>query len=722
MTSLEQLVKRIMPQPALDRQRPVLNPRALVAAACLVLLFLFFVYDLTPRQLSLQVGHVAEQGVKAPRELVDRVATEALRAAAAAEVKEVYESDPRVAEEVEREIRSAFDYLHQLHGEAAYTGQEKADLFVSRYPKIGVEQVAAILSVSTEQLGAARLVALDLASRAMKTGIKAETLELQRGQLPAQVALADVAEAARPAVITLVSESLRPNLVFNAAETSRRRQAAAEAVEPVRILQGQYIIKDGEIVSEQHILLLQELGMLRTGLDARVTLAAALIALGTVLYHGVYLYYFRPSVFQDTRSLLILSMVYLGILFISGGVKEFSGYLAPVAAGTMLLAAMLDAHVALISGMALSLSVGLMVGGEFRVLAVAAIGGVAGVYAVSRLSNRYALMRAGFVVAAANVAGLLTMSLIFGAPFNRIDVWRDHLWGLLNGVTSTILTIGSLPFFESLFKIITPIKLIELANPNQPLLNRLLVEAPGTYHHSVIVGNMAEAAAEAVGGDSLLARVGAYYHDVGKCKRPYFFIENQIGMQENPHDRIAPGLSTLIVTAHVKDGVEMAREAKLPEVVVDFIREHHGTTLVSYFYSRATENGKTGEQVVEDDYRYDGPRPHSKETAIVMLADSMEAAVRSLTRPTPGRIENVVRAIIKERLNDHQLDKCDLTLKDLDTIADTFIRVLSGIFHPRIEYPEAFARKAALKKTAAQPLPGPDKGEEQGGNGLGDRS
>jgi putative nucleotidyltransferase with HDIG domain len=337
-----------------------------------------------------------------------------------------------------------------------------------------------------------------------------------------------------------------------------------------------------------------------------------------------------------------------------------------------------------------------MAGGEFRVFAVAVIGGLAGVYAISRVANRYALMRAGFVVAAANVAGLFTMSLVLGPPLNHTGVWQSYLWAALNGVASTILTIGLLPFFEGLFKIITPMKLIELANPNQPLLNRLLTEAPGTYHHSIIVGNLAEAAVEAVGGDSLLARVGAYYHDVGKCKRPYFFIENQMGMEENPHDRIAPGLSTLIITAHVKDGVEMAKEARLPEPVIDFIREHHGTTVVSYFYWRASENGKGGAPAAEDDYRYEGPRPQSKETAIVMLADSMEAAVRALGRPVPARIEHVVRTIIKERLNDHQLDGCDLTLKDLDTIATSFIRVLSGIFHPRIEYPEAFARKAAL--------------------------
>lgn len=682
---------RSAPEP----KRPQVNQRALVAVVSLLLLVVFFALDLSPQHLELRVGQVAERGVRAPRDLVDEAATDALRQAAVAEVREVYESDPRVAAGVEQAITAAFDYLAQLR-EAALTEAERVQLFSARHPRVGSEQSAALLAASLAQLEHARPAALEVARVAMAAGIKPETLDMQRAGVSARLAAAQVAAGIRPGVAGLVAEALAPNLVHNVAETSRRRLAAAEAVEPVRIFRGSYILRAQDVVTDRHLELLRLLGMLQPGPHPRVWSAAALLALGTVLFHGAYLYAFKPAMVGDPKKLLILSVVYLGVLAISGGVGDLSWYLAPVAAGTMLLATMLDGQVAMASGTAMSLAVGVMAGGEFRVFAVAVIGGLAGVYAISRVSNRYSLMRAGFVVAAANVAGLFTMSLVFGPPLNNAGAWQSYLWAALNGVASAVVTIGLLPFFEGLFKIITPMKLIELANPNQPLLSRLLTEAPGTYHHSIIVGNLAEAAVEAVGGDSLLARVGAYYHDVGKCKRPYFFIENQMGMEENPHDRIAPGLSTLIITAHVKDGVEMARESRLPEPVIDFIREHHGTTVVSYFFWRASENGKGGTPAVEDDYRYEGPRPRSKETAIVMLADSMEAAVRALGRPVPARIEHVVRTIIKERLNDHQLDGCELTLKDLDTIAGSFIRVLSGIFHPRIEYPEAFARKAVL--------------------------
>ncbi|MGH7751551.1 MAG: HDIG domain-containing metalloprotein, partial [Gemmatimonadales bacterium] len=264
------------------------------------------------------------------------------------------------------------------------------------------------------------------------------------------------------------------------------------------------------------------------------------------------------------------------------------------------------------------------------------------------------------------------------------EIVRDAAVGMVNGVVVGIFAIGVLPYLENLFGLVTPIKLLELSNPGHPLLRRLQMEAPGTYHHSVIVANLAEAAADAIGADGLLVRVGTYYHDVGKIRRPVFFVENQIGV-ENPHERMSPSLSALTVAAHVRDGQDMAREYGLPNSVADFIPEHHGTTLITYFYHQAVERGDEPEPAA---FRYEGPKPQTRETAIVMLADAVEAAVRSLPRPTPDRIYEVVRRIIHERLEDGQLDECDLMFRDLEQIAQTFTRVLTGIFHPRIEYPD----------------------------------
>jgi putative nucleotidyltransferase with HDIG domain len=241
-----------------------------------------------------------------------------------------------------------------------------------------------------------------------------------------------------------------------------------------------------------------------------------------------------------------------------------------------------------------------------------------------------------------------------------------------------------LPFLEQWFGIVTPIKLLELANPAHPLLRRLQLEAPGTYHHSIMVGNLAESAAEAIGADALLVRVGCYYHDIGKLRRPAFFVENQLGI-ENPHERMTPSLSALTVSAHVRDGIELAREYGLPEAVIAFIPQHHGTALLAYFFHQALERGDPFDETA---FRYDGPKPQTPETAIVMLADAVEAAVRTLTRPTPDRLEEVVRRLIRDKLEDGQLDECGLTFRDLDRIALAFVRILGGVLHPRLEYPD----------------------------------
>lgn len=254
----------------------------------------------------------------------------------------------------------------------------------------------------------------------------------------------------------------------------------------------------------------------------------------------------------------------------------------------------------------------------------------------------------------------------------------------LNGILSVILAIGLLPFLEGAFNVITPFKLLELADPNHPLIKRLLIEAPGTWHHSLMVGNLAEAAIRAIGGNALLARVGAYYHDIGKLKRPNFFKENQLG--DNPHERLTPNLSTLVITSHTRDGDELAVKYRLPKAIRDIIRQHHGTTLVAYFYHKAAQSEKEG--VDRNNFRYEGPVPDTRESAVVLLADSVEAAVRSIPDKTQGKIEGLVRKIIRDKLDDGQLDRCDLTLGDLSRIADSFLQVLGGVFHERPEYPE----------------------------------
>lgn len=396
---------------------------------------------------------------------------------------------------------------------------------------------------------------------------------------------------------------------------------------------------------------------------------------------------YRPDLWVRDSSVVMVGFILVLTMVVALLARPFSGYAMPLALGTLLLTILLDPRVAVVVAVALGLLVGLVAEGDWTVPAVTSLGAVAGVYSLRRMETRGDLVRAGLVVSAACVLALVALHLVQAAAWDMAFL-RDVGMGALNGILSSVLAAGSLPMLESLFGVLTPIKLLELANPNHPLLKKLLVEAPGTYHHTILVANLCEAAAEAIGADPMLARVGAYYHDIGKAKRPYFFTENQMG-GENPHDKLPPHLSALIIAAHVKDGVEMAREKRLPEEIIDFIREHHGTTLISYFYHKATQNG-TSEHVLEEDFRYEGPRPRRKETAICMLADGCEAAVRALRQKGPltqDQIEDQVRKIIQDRLRQGQLDQSDLTLRDLATIQRTFVRVLGSVYHTRVEYP-----------------------------------
>ncbi len=372
------------------------------------------------------------------------------------------------------------------------------------------------------------------------------------------------------------------------------------------------------------------------------------------------------------------------------------GYLAPLAGGAMLITLLMDARLAVFTSFILSLLLGVILDGQISFVVAGLAGSLAGVYSLSNLSDRAGLIRGGIFVSGVNAAVILVLGLLNAS--NAVTILIGMGLGVAAGFLSSLMMLGFLPYLETLFGITGYIRLLELANPNEPLLKRMLVEAPGTYHHSILVGDLAEAAAQAVHADPLLVRVGACYHDIGKIKRPYFFIENQVA-RDNPHEKIAPSLSTLIITSHVKDGLEQASEHKLPAGVQAIIEQHHGNSLVAYFYQRALESERP-ELVSKEDFRYECPKPRTKEAALVMLADSVEAAVRSLQKPTPGRLEGLTRKIIKERLNDGQLDECDLTFKDLNIIATTFIQVLGGIFHSRIEYPENMVTEIERRRRA----------------------
>jgi hypothetical protein len=345
-----------------------------------------------------------------------------------------------------------------------------------------------------------------------------------------------------------------------------------------------------------------------------------------------------------------------------------------------------------------------------------------GAFSVIRCTQRSALMKAGLFVALANTATVAVIDLYRHVLFTGAGLY-DITAAFVGGILVGVLVSGILPLLESLFKVVTDISLLEYSDLNRPLLKSLMVSAPGTYHHSIIIGSLAEAAAESVGVNPLLTRVSAYYHDIGKMKKPEYFIENQ-AKGENRHDRLTPSMSSLIIASHVKDGVELAREHKLPPQIADVIRQHHGTALMTYFYNKARDSEEITSPVREEEYRYPGPKPQSREAAIVMLADAVEAASRVLENPTPQRIAALVEKIVNRIFEDGQLNECDLTLRDLTEITTSFNKLLSGIYHYRIDYPGlgipsgGEKRKlgaTALKQPAGHTGPGWEAKEGRGG-------
>lgn len=690
--------------------------------------------NLIPERTDLRVGEVAKRDITAPKTIVNQYRTDQLKAEAAdqaaqkaAEDEANYTIDENVVISAKEKLGAAFDAIEGARAgrSAAQTqngGSEPSASSDSElsFSEADIEQVQTLIEteatltmdkqtiVTLLRLPVGQFQAVEnasvaiaenlLGSERISQGRVAEILQSIPERVSDYLVRADLdtvlPKASRDAIVASVMEVVQPNLKLDDKKIADIRTQAMAQIEPVMVLQGEIVVRRGDVITREKVQILKDLGLQRARTSYLTILGISGAVLLTVAFLVVYLWQNQRELLHNDSLLALLGLLVIVYVFV---VKILSlipwegiGYLMPTAFAAMMVSLLLDSHMAYTVVVMLSFIVGLVTGFELIPVVTSLAGGFAAAFSVGRVTQRSDVTRAGFI---SGIVSFMAMA-IMGLSTSNMFVLKNSYLGLINGVISAILTIGFLPYLESLFGITSSIKLLELSNPNQPLLRKLLLEAPGTYHHSVIVSNLAEAAVEAVGGDGLLARVGAMYHDIGKTKRPYFFVENQI-TTENPHDKLSPSLSTLIITSHVKDGVELAKQYKLPLSLVDFITQHHGDDLVRFFYHKAVESGQS---VEEEDFRYPGPKPQSKETAIVMLADSVEAAVRSLSRPTPGRIEGLVRKIIKSRLSEGQLDESNLTLKDLDKIAHAFVQVLGGIFHTRIEYPPENVLREELTK------------------------
>ena len=495
----------------------------------------------------------------------------------------------------------------------------------------------------------------------------------------------------------VLEQVIVPNLVVDEFATEIARKNAQNSVKPYEVVfqKGDKILFEGEPVTRLKRDALRQAGYNVYELNwTGVAAIYIIVFIGTVLFL-CYMKFFEKEFLEPkylaVSAFLTLFLAFIGVILPTG----FSPYVIPIPAFLILMSIFTKPRIAFVATVIL-LSI-MSIGYQYNIQYLVAflVLSLFSVIAISqiRYAERVDVIKTGFNI---GLAGLLIVFSIYILEKCLIEVdnvllIKNCSFILLNGIFSAIIASGLMPLLESMFKIITPYGLAELGDHNQKLLKRLQMDAPGTYHHSLMVSNLCEAAAEAIGADPILARVGALYHDIGKLKRPLFFVENQsYFLIENPHNKFTPRISKMIITAHPKDGIEIAKEYRLPQVVQNFIIQHHGEGLASYFYNQAVQEEGV-ENVKEEQFRYSGPKPNTKETAILMIADAVESAVRSLKNPTPEEIENMINKIIVERLNDGQLSDSPLTLKDIKTIAATFSRILRGMQHNRIKYQENIA-------------------------------
>ncbi len=677
--------------------------KLVLVAVLFLTVYLILVFVSMPARLDISVGRPSPRTIYAPRDVEDSYATEQLREEAARNVSDVYDYDPLVLEGALGEIDYFFDQVVEINNmnDELETG-DKIEMIQDILPEELADDTVASLLTGEENLRDLQERLNNSVQEVFEDGIRENELDSTRRRLTQEIALYPSSANLKRVAEVLVKPLVEVNEFYNEEATEEKKELAREEVDSVIILRNTLIVSEGEPVTEHQYSQLEDLGLIR-GQRADYPAYTGLFLLLVIVFVlvGIYMSIFVKEVFFNPRMLLLLGIVFVITLIFCVAANYFSGYLIPVAIGVILITVLFGYKLALILNLVLALAVGLITGGDFSFMTVALAGGLVSIYAVTRLSQRSDLARAGFFVAVTNAVVIISTYLYFGNVSLEYDSLINFSYSMMagigNGIFSSVVAIGLLPYLESFFGVTTAITLLELSNPNHPLLKEMLLKAPGTYYHSMMVSNLAESAAEKVNADALLTRVGAYYHDIGKLKRPYFFSENQLS-GDNPHSRLNPNLSSLVIGAHPKDGVEIGNKQRLPEPILEIVGQHHGTSMVSFFYQKALESG-CREEVSADKFRYEGPKPQSKEAAIVMLADAVEAGVRSLSKPSSSRVETMVRRMIKDKLEDGQLDQSDLTLKELDQIAESFIYIMSGIYHQRVEYPET-TLKAELESGA----------------------
>lgn len=654
---------------------------------------------------TVQVGSVATKRYVAPEDTVDEAATEKLREAAANSVGPIYKTDTTVMDKNVTMVEGVFQEL-----DTVLAGLPEGESFYNAVQEISLElpvvlsnrQLMAYENLTAEQRKAFANDCVSVLKQIYDKGVTADGLtEAKASGLTYLQELAWSSDLKTMAGVIL-SAAVEPNLIVDEAAVEAAKEEKRAEVDEVLIRKNQKIVDEGEIITQEIYDKLVALNLVsETGLEGSLMPMLGSLVITGMLFAALYLFFrwgkgnilLKPN---EIRMLFTIYMMMVLLIRILANLTVFT--IVPVGLFAMLVSLLVGRRMALWLN-ALFCIIGCFIfNGDVQFLMYALISGTFAALIIQKTDKRSHLIPAALGMAAVDFVTTISLGFFFGEGYSTELLFQGGI-GAVTGLLSMIVAVGSLPFWENMFEANTPLRLMELTNPNNELLRKLMIEAPGTYHHSLIVANLAETAVYDIGGNTALARAGAYYHDVGKLRYPQFFAENQSG--HNPHDELPPEKSAKIITGHTKGGLELAERYKLPPVVRDMIVEHHGNSLVKFFYFKALKL-YGAENVNEADYRYQGRIPSSRESAVVMLADTVEAAVRSMLGhgKTMEEAEAAVKNLMKDKLDDGQLNNSGLTLNELETIRLAFLKVFHGMYHERVSYPEQKEIQEAAKKKA----------------------
>ncbi|MBE6062778.1 MAG: HDIG domain-containing protein [Clostridium butyricum] len=670
--------------------------RNLLFIGVFLIAYIIIMTAVTPKQYNLEVGQIPMQDIKAPRDTIDENSTNEREKQAVADVDKQYTQKTEVKKNAEDNIKDLFEKLissnsnenntsnvsendkaSQIKGTGAITLSDKQYSILSNVPKGELEDIEKkilqiIDKVYEKNIGEDEETELKPARRSAVSEVE---------KLNLNAALIGV-------LGEVVENQVHPNFFYDDEKTQKMIDEAKKNVNKVVIKQNQIIVKEGVPVTQEQLDVLSDLGMLDNDKGSKYTYVYMVLALfiSAILFMQYnYVYRNYKDIYNNTKKLILISVINLGSLALGRVIGSFSPYLIPFACAPMLITLLLNYKISIFTSILNIILISAVNSFDVQVIIVGIVSSLLGATLLKKMQQRNDLIYSTGYIAV--VGAVLTLSTGILISSNIIEVFTKSGLAIVGGILSGILALGILPFLEGSFNEVTTLKLLELSNPNNVLLKKLLMDAPGTYHHSMLVANLAEMASEEVGANSVVTRIGAYYHDIGKTQKPYFFAENQMG-GDNPHNNLNPELSAKIIISHVKDGIELAKKYNIPNVIQDIIAQHHGTTLVKYFYYTVKNNAENPDDVKEDNFRYPGPIPSSKESGIIMLADSVEAAVRSIKEPTEEKIKEMVGNIVNDKLASGQLNNCNLTINDIEKIKKCFLTALNGIYHHRVEYPK----------------------------------